>query len=271
MTITIIENANRIDLKTLKSLIKNGICYVKVPHQALDDLKQIEINGKRYFQQPKEAKEKDAFSTTQREGYLDQTKKGFSIERYITRGSKPTKAPLTSCAQNMEKVREHFKKQIALPLLSAIFLNLGIDKKNFKTITLNPDYTLSLIYYPPCDAEKLRLHSHKDTVLITLLWTNQPGFEAKIDGQWHAVDHKPEYVIAQLGLGLEMMTGNQCHAVEHRVTFPKEISRISIATFYRPNSNIPFVDYVSGQQLYPSFGEYVKEHVSATYTRKDKT
>ncbi len=174
-------------------------------------------------------------------------------------------SPLANCNEAISAIREHLKEEIILPLLKAIFLNLSIDNKFYSMISNDPDYTLSLIHYPPSDQSELRLQSHKDTILITVLWSQKLGYEANLNDKWKPLEVMPGYVIAQLGQGLELMTDKQCHAIEHRVIVPNKTPRLSIAMFLGPNNEIPLINFKTGEILNPRFGDYVKQHVEATY------
>lgn len=134
-------------------------------------------------------------------------------------------------------------------------------------IRQNPDYTLSFIYYPVSDMPEKRLQEHKDTVMITILWAPDEGVEANIDGKWYPVTPKPGYVVVNFGNALELMTGKQYCAIEHRVIMAKENERLSVATFLGPAFELPFVDFTTGKIISDSYGEYAKQHISNTYSK----
>lgn len=203
----------------------------------------------------------------EREGYLDQRHQGYYIERYITRGHRQVPSQLKQQFQAMLTIRQVFTLEIMLPLIEAIFQQLNISNY-FSEVATSPDYTLSLIYYPPGDFAKERLASHRDAAVMTTLWTQASGYRANFQGQWQAIMPHDDYVIVQIGKGLALMTGEHCHAIEHDVTVAETIERFSMASFLALLNEAEFRDYVNNRLLSSTFIEYVKEDIAKTYKKK---
>ncbi len=264
-----IDNLAALSAAEFKNLTSQGIALVKITDAVASDLQQITAAGLKYFDLDKQQKEKNRFTPKKREGYLDQNNHGYAIERFISRGSNPAASdiPLNEYADVIQRVRAYYKTHIALPLLRMLFNKLTLSPSYYELITKDPDYTLSLIHYPASENSEQRLQAHQDSVLLTILWTQQPGFEAKINGHWQAVMPKPGYVIVQLGIGTALMTNGKCHAIEHRVTIPENTPRLSISSFFGANDSVLFLNAVTGEKIHESFGEYVRGHVKKVYDR----
>lgn len=270
MPISVIKTPKKSNANERSKLAKYGIAYVPLPKEIVKKLELIEITGNEYFAQPSDKKEQHSFDPKTREGFLDQRKKGYDIERYIIRKAKNAAPTWQVCINQMLEVKDYFKHEIIEPLLSALFEHLNIDPEKISVYFKEADSTLSVIYYPKCTGDKVqeRIQPHQDAALMTILWSQEPGLEVEIDGEWQSNLVKSGHVIVHLGHSLALMTDNRCHAVMHRLRVFEQVSRLSIASFYALNPTELFLNAVTNEKIATTFGEYATEHVGRTYSQK---
>lgn len=86
--------------------------------------------------------------------------------------------------------------------------------------------------------------AHKDTGFITVLFCDQPGLEAQIDGEWLAIDPVPGHFLINFGGSLEILTRrlpDRTSAVLHGVRQCSPATgcedRFSFATFLNPSAS----------------------------------
>jgi len=270
MLIPIIQSPKRSDPEELSKLAKYGIAYIPISEEVIRKLEFIEATAKIYFKQSKDQKNQYPLTPETREGFLDQATQGYDIERYIVRTS-PIDPTWKICSVEMLEVKNYFQHEIMQPLLLALFEHLKIDPGKIRIYFEAADSTLSIIYYPECNVSSAqkRIQPHKDAAFMTILWSQRPGLEVKINDKWHGNLIKQGYIILHLGNGLKLMTDGRCHAITHRVQIPNANFRLSIASFYTQDPELGFFNAVTGKQIANTFAEYLASCLAETYPLKD--
>jgi isopenicillin N synthase-like dioxygenase len=84
--------------------------------------------------------------------------------------------------------------------------------------------------------------AHKDTGFITVLYCNQSGLEALVNGTWYSLEYLPGYFLINFGGSLEILTARlekRAEAILHRVrqcqVEPNQEDRYSFAAFLNPS------------------------------------
>ena len=250
----------------IQSFITTGACMVKIPKAMTRTLFNLVQTSSKFFDQPLEAKQADCMSPEKREGYLNQNKSGFDIERYISRGGTPVDPIMLGAQKLLLGARRYFTEEVTGELLRSVLEHLGAPEGSGSPITANPDATLSIIHYPTSEEDGTRLQAHIDSVLLTVLYAPTPGLEINIAGQWVATQTPPDMVIVQIGRGLRLLTDDKVNALEHRVVMPTDKERTSIASFYAPPPTYPFTSLFSGRKIAPTFLDFVRADVKKVYS-----
>ncbi|GMH19420.1 hypothetical protein Nepgr_021261 [Nepenthes gracilis] len=130
---------------------------------------------------------------------------------------------------------------LALRLLECMAKALRIDYNDMRVLFEEGKQEMRMSYYPPCPQpdQVMGLTAHSDAVGITILYqTNEvAGLQVKKDGRWVLVEPLPKAFIVNIGDILEIVTNGRYRSIEHRVIVNSEKERLSLATFYSPNSD----------------------------------
>lgn len=115
------------------------------------------------------------------------------------------------------------------------------------------------------------LKNHKDWGNVTVLRSQFPGLEAKIDGQWRRVTPSgSDYFIVNFGIAMETSTSRTSRPVtasEHRVIQQVQIDRVSYALFVDNDRDIRYYDPESDETVivYPNMAEFTAAASKLTY------
>ncbi len=129
-------------------------------------------------------------------------------------------------------------------LLSAIALDLGLERDWFADKIHNGNSILRAIHYPPiADAPEgaVRAARHEDINLITLLiGSKEQGLEILTrDGRWVPVSTLPGTIVVNVGDMLQRLTNHVYASTTHRVVNPPGEAarqpRYSVPFFLHPN------------------------------------
>ncbi|MFI8987016.1 2OG-Fe(II) oxygenase family protein [Streptomyces antimycoticus] len=95
-------------------------------------------------------------------------------------------------------------------------------------------------HYRP-ERAKLGCAPHKDTGFVTVLYNEEPGLEASVDGDWVPVDPVPGHFVVNFGGAFELLTAaldRPVQAILHQVRqcapVPGAADRFSFAAFANP-------------------------------------
>jgi isopenicillin N synthase-like dioxygenase len=261
-----------LNMKTLtddgvEALIKAGACMIEIPTSITSTLFNLVQASSDFFEQPIEEKQKDKMTAERREGYLNQKKLGFDIERYISRGGTPEDRIMLEAHKLLSSARLYFTQEVMGKLLKSILEHLGAPSNSATPITEHPDATLSIIHYPPSDEGGTRLSAHIDSVLLTVLYAPTPGLEINIGGEWVSTKTPPNMIIIQIGKGLCLLTDNKVNALEHRVVMPTDQNRTSIASFYAPPPTYPFTSLFNQKKIAQTFLDFVTADIQQVYSK----
>jgi isopenicillin N synthase-like dioxygenase len=149
-------------------------------------------------------------------------------------------APVTAMADRMH--------DIAGRVLRAILTDLGVASALWHQVT---DGTVAdggvrwfAVSHYRSDRALDGAPAHKDTGFVTVLYCEQPGLEAELDGVWHDVLPVPGHFLINFGGALELLTADlarPAHAVLHRVRRsgrgPDGEDRFSFAAFLNPGAD----------------------------------
>ena len=100
----------------------------------------------------------------------------------------------------------YFIDQIALPVIKKIFEHENI-LQFYNEIIDHYTASLTFIYYPYPSKMNRNLKAHKDIGLVTVLYITKPGLEIYANDEWNPIDPQSDYVVVNVGVCLELMTG----------------------------------------------------------------
>lgn len=129
-------------------------------------------------------------------------------------------------------------------VLSAIALDLGLDRDFFAGVVDRGDSILRALHYPPIRPEDLpavRAEAHEDISLVTLLvGATESGLEILTrEGTWLPVEAEPGTLVVNVGDMLQRLTNRAYPSTTHRVVNPNgdaaTRSRYSMPFFLAPN------------------------------------
>ncbi|XP_024311889.1 flavanone 3-dioxygenase 2 isoform X1 [Brachypodium distachyon] len=110
---------------------------------------------------------------------------------------------------------------LGLRLMGAISLSLGLDENYVENVLGEQEQHMAVNYYPRCPEPDLTygLPKHTDPNALTVLLQdpNVSGLQVLKDGQWIAVDPRPNALVINLGDQLQFFTGAEQRRVQERV------------------------------------------------------
>lgn len=294
-----INSIANISSDSLDKFMRDGFAYVKIPSASLEDkLLNIKEAALKFFNQPREIKEKNKLNPMTLQGYIDKRnseKKNQLVEQMTFPPTKPI-GLFTEYKTELNEIHETYYFKIVKPLLSAIF-HKALQPHGFTTrkienlfaeITDEIFFLISLLFYPytppTTDSRSLEhavvQHEHVDEGLFTILWVGQEGLQVWLDlsvdnlktpestsGAWYDVDPKPGYIIVNIGKALSLMLHQQCNAIRHRVIMP-ERDRLSFGFFYNPPSTYELRDIIENKLLFSSYSNYIRDYFSSIDKQK---
>lgn len=294
-SILTINSISNINSDMLNKFMKDGFAYVKIPDASLEKgfLKLQEV-ALRFFDQPKEIKERDKLNPETFQGYSDKRKNGRKkelVEQITFSPSKPI-GLFTECEIELNTIHEIYYFKIIKPLFKIIF-NKILGDQNFSKENINSliaeatdeiFFIMSVLFYPyskePTDKDfglfgHIVQPEHVDEGLFTILWVAQEGLQVWLEndadsgksqpqenGKWYDIGPKPGHVIVNIGKALSLILGGKCNAANHRVILPRE-DRLSIGVFYNPPITYKLRDLIVNKELFGgSYEKYIKDYFS---------
>lgn len=134
---------------------------------------------------------------------------------------------------------------IALLVLWKALVNIGVNQEHWSTVTGGAienrgTHWFAANHYRP-EREQMGCAPHKDTGFVTILYIEESGLEAEVDGQWIPIEPTDGDFLVNFGGAFELLTKRleaPIHAVNHRVRrwTPDTTSddRFSFASFVNP-------------------------------------
>lgn len=128
-------------------------------------------------------------------------------------------------------------------------------------------------HYRP-ERDQLGCAPHRDTGFVTILYIDQEGLEASIDGEWVSVDPVPGHFIVNFGGSLEILTDAThtpvraiLHRVRQTVRVPGLEDRFSFAAFVNPPATgmLYRCDANGGAAPYQSVEDFLVEFNKVTW------
>ena len=177
-------------------------------------------------------------------------------------------------AEFRKTMRELYHKleDIGMTLLRACSEHLLLKPDFLPRLAQDSDSILRVIHYPPIDGNTglaMRSAAHQDINFITLLLqATEGGLELQTpQGDWLAVDAKPNELIVDSGDMMANLTNGQFRSTMHRVVNPPDLTkgRLSMPFFMHPTQETELtplemcIERTTGQADYPSWtaGEYL--------------
>ena len=139
-------------------------------------------------------------------------------------------------------------RALSMTLISSIFDYLGVSKSYRKEIigrcadTDKPDYTIVFNSFDASKQFDVGMTSHKDMGWINFVYSEQPGLELYIEGEWFSVPRMPSHLLVNLGILWEILSKNLSRRIVsplHRVACQTELDG---STEYRafPRNSLVF-------------------------------
>ncbi|KQJ84187.1 flavanone 3-dioxygenase 2 isoform X2 [Brachypodium distachyon] len=127
---------------------------------------------------------------------------------------------------------------LGLRLMGAISLSLGLDENYVENVLGEQEQHMAVNYYPRCPEPDLTygLPKHTDPNALTVLLQdpNVSGLQVLKDGQWIAVDPRPNALVINLGDQLQALSNGAYKSVWHRAVVNAAQERMSVASFLCP-------------------------------------
>ena len=129
--------------------------------------------------------------------------------------------------------------RVASILLSLLALILGIDKSQFLSLFEKPLTNMTLLHYPPADADCSQhgIHPHKDTDALTILAPDPVGglmVRRPDRAEWIAAEPPGDALVVNIGDLLELWSGGYFVSTPHKVVNNRLVSRYSFPYFVVP-------------------------------------
>lgn len=137
-------------------------------------------------------------------------------------------------------LEQHYNdmQQLALQLLRALALAIGMDETFFISKFNEPLSVFRMIHYPGLPKEKGRIvcGSHTDYGIVTLLYQDTAGGlqVRSLDGKWIDAPAIPGSFVVNIGDMMAMWSNDRYKSNFHRVLNPG-VDRISMPFFCEPN------------------------------------
>jgi len=141
--------------------------------------------------------------------------------------------------------------QLTQRLLPVFARYLELEADVFASWFSEPLSNMTLLHYPAFEHERRGIHAHKDTNVITFLWSNVAGGLELCDrsGTWIDVDHVDGAIVMNIGEMLELWSGGRLIATPHRAANNGSNARYSFPYFVVPRHDVvvePVMTRVAG-------------------------
>ena len=127
---------------------------------------------------------------------------------------------------------------------------------------------LNINHYRP-EIQFSGLKEHRDFWHVTILYVDQGGLEAKVNGEWVPVPPRPGYFIVNYGQALMTLTNGAINGALHRVVQLTD-ERYSFGVFLDNAIDYPVVKYHPEKEnleiLFPDYKKYADALFSGTYS-----
>lgn len=246
--------------------IKDGIFYIEIPEQWRDLIVYaLDFGNSFYNDEIIKNQKKIGFN-----GYHDRENvqvESFYIERSFWK--KTLSKKINQLAININVLSEDLLKKILYLVVPQFMIN-----QSARTIARIADntgeYYFLFNHYRP-EKKVMGLRPHKDFGFITLLYTMQQGFIARLKNVWGMVAPKENHFIVNLGSALELFVNDNSkltsvlHAVERikdqkgRVSFGLSIEGGVDSPLYKLSENN------SLEIIHENYQSYLEECFKQTY------
>lgn len=300
---------NKEDLHRVAHAIDNacrtsGFFYITghgIPAGRVDELTRM---AKNFFGRPLEEKNKiDITQSTVHRGYgglaaeqLDPAqpsdwKETFDMSCHLLADHPDVKAqkPLRGPNRHPEDVpgwvelmEGHYRDmhRLALTLLRAIAIAIGIDEDFFEERFVEPLSVFRMIHYPALPAERGRVvcGEHTDYGIVTLLYQDGAGGLQVRDlrGEWVDAAVVPDSYVVNIGDMMSMWSNGRYRSTPHRVINPG-VDRISMPFFCEPNPEVeirclPHCHSAEEPPKYPPVRavDWLQQRFQQTYAYRNK-
>jgi len=241
----VIKIDNIDDIERIKD---SGFLYVKIPENIISLQDAVMKYAEQFFMKPDEDKNTyeldDNFNGYYQMGRKSST--GHTSNNELLTYSPKYKYNNDSLDKYYSAV-SNFAREISRRII-----------KNYMTPDklegiINPGYnTLSLIRYREDKSKDIGMDEHTDWGLVTLVYTNGPGLQIKVNDTWHDVPPIDGYFIINIGDITNEITNKEYMSTKHRVLLDGK--KITLALFFEPNTECRFV--INGKSM--NFGEYLQ-------------
>lgn len=141
--------------------------------------------------------------------------------------------------------------ELVQKLLPVFAKYLGVEWEEFGSWFGEPLTNMTLLHYPASTNQRRGIHAHKDTNVITFLWSNVAGGLELLDrtGTWIDVEHVDGAIVMNIGEMLELWSGGRLIATPHRATNTGTDARDSFPFFLVPGHDVvvePTLSRVAG-------------------------
>lgn len=168
--------------------------------------------------------------------------------------------------------------KLAVLVLRATLDELGIPERLWGRITggavdgLGTQWFAASHYRP--ERDQLGCAAHKDTGFVTILYIEQEGLEAAVDGGWASIDPEPGCFVVNFGGSFELLTeplDRPVKAILHRVRqcvpMPGVEDRFSFAAFANPpaTGDLYQVNTCGSASPVQSVEEFLREFNATTW------
>ncbi|KAB2599813.1 1-aminocyclopropane-1-carboxylate oxidase 1-like [Pyrus ussuriensis x Pyrus communis] len=117
---------------------------------------------------------------------------------------------------------------------------LGLEPDHLRELECAKDYKFVCHYYPPCPKPEVTLGAskHSDPSFLTILLQDQiGGLQVLHDNQWVNVNPISGGMVVNIGDFLQAVSNNKFQSAQHRVLANRIGPRVSIACFFKGQSN----------------------------------
>ncbi|EPY30404.1 oxidoreductase [Strigomonas culicis] len=267
-------------------------------------MQELTAMAHRFFSLPMEEKLKiDITKSTNHRGYstfnteqLDPSKPGdyketFDMQCHLEKDHPLVKAGHPLRGPNVhpdiegwkELLETHYKdmQAMALQLLRALALAIGIDENFFVSKFVEPLSAFRIIRYPALPEEKGRVvcGAHTDYGVVTLLYQDTVGGlqVRNLDGEWMDAPPVEGSFVVNIGDMMAMWSNDRYTTTSHRVLNPG-VERISMPFFCEPHPEVeieclPHCHSAENPAKYPvvTSGEWMQKRFQQTYAYRDES
>ncbi|XP_034693242.1 protein SRG1-like [Vitis riparia] len=133
-------------------------------------------------------------------------------------------------------------RKVAETLLGSLSLTMGMTKDALLRLHKDMAQALRVNYYPTCrnPDQVIGISPHSDATSISILLQDDDvtGLEIQHDGGWVPVNPIPNSLVVNIGDVIEMWSNGKYNSIEHRAMANENKARMSLATFFTPDTDV---------------------------------